>query len=224
MAAFQEDGDPIFVARATVDGSVTNGMLNPKLSFAQISYAGQEYKEETYEVLVFNSESPPLAWVAAQNGDLPGGAIQGGQEANGDPLYVVKALVEDHVSIGKLNPKYEIAYFPHNGTETGVTSYEVLVASNSESTTAIATASTTTTPTSGSFQNVLKMVDVALSSVFLIFITLCVFTFVRSYPGLNQAMLLHEFPRMHAQLFASVSSNVFKFLQGSLNFCKISRF
>ena len=149
MAAFQEDGDPIFVARATIDGSVTNGMLNPKLSFAQISYAGQEYKEENYEVLVFNSESPPLAWVAAQNGDLPGGAIQGGQEANGDPLYVVKALVEDHVSIGKLNPKFDIANFPNNGTETGVTSYEVLVASNSESTTAIATASTTTTITSG---------------------------------------------------------------------------
>ena len=93
----------------------------------------------SYEVLVFNTESPPVEWAAAQNGDLPGGAILAGREANGQPLYVAKASVDNHVLIGKLNPSHGNAYVPHNGAELAVTSYEVLVISNSDSTTTTAT-------------------------------------------------------------------------------------
>ena len=87
----------------------------------------------SYEVLVLNTESPPVEWVAAQNGDLPQGAILAGREANDEPLYVAKASVANQVLIGKLNPSHGKAYVPHDGTELVVTSYEVLVISNSES-------------------------------------------------------------------------------------------
>ena len=132
VAAAQGDGGPIFVARATIDGALTNGMLNPKLPFAQIPHGGREHEIESYEVLVFNSESPSATWVAASNGDLPERAILGGREAKGEPLYVAKALVDGQVSIGKLRPSNGKCYVPHNGKEIVVTSYEVLVASNLE--------------------------------------------------------------------------------------------
>ena len=125
-------------------------MLNPKLSFAQVAYGGSEHEMNSYEVLVFNTESPPVEWVAAQNGDLPEaeGAILAGREANGQPLYVVKALYDNHVLIGKLNPILGNAYFPYDGAELyQVRSYEVLVMLNSESTAAIGNTTTTTTTT-----------------------------------------------------------------------------
>ena len=85
----------------------------------------------SYEVLVFNNESPPVEWAAAQNGDLPEGAILAGRETNGQPLYVVKASVANQLLIGKLNPSHGKAYFPHNGKEVVLTSYQVLVISKS---------------------------------------------------------------------------------------------
>ena len=103
----------------------------------------------SYEVLVFNTESPHVKWVATQNSDLPGGAILAGREANDRPLYVVKASVANQVLIGKMNPTHRGAYVPHNGREVVVTRYEVLVISSSESTAEIA--DTTTTTTTGEF-------------------------------------------------------------------------
>ena len=130
-AAAQQDGEPLFVARTTIAGAHGIGTLNPKLSFAQFPYGGTEHKTDSYKVLVFNTESPSVEWVAAQNGDLPKGAFMAGQEANGQPLYVAKASVSHQLLIGKLNPSHGKAYFPHNGKELVVTSYEVLVISKS---------------------------------------------------------------------------------------------
>ena len=150
-AALQPDGEPLFVARATINGGHAIGMLNPKLSYAQVPYdGGERYIYGSYEVLVFNTESPPVEWVAAPNGDLPEGevAILAGREANGEPLYVVKALVDNQVYIGKLNLDHGAAYVPYNGAELVVTTYEVLVMSSSKSTVAIgSTISSTTTTT-----------------------------------------------------------------------------
>ena len=131
-AAVQQDGEPLFVARATIEGAHVIGTLNPKLSFAQLPYGGNGQEMNRYEVLVFNSESPPVEWVAAQNGDLPEGALLAGREANGQSLYVVKASVANQVLIGKLNPSHGKAYVPHNGRELVVTSYEVLVSNSCE--------------------------------------------------------------------------------------------
>ena len=145
-AAVQEDGEPLFVARATIEGAHVIGTLNPKLSFAQLPYGGNGQEMNRYEVLVFNSESPPVEWVAAQNGDLPEGALLAGREANGQSLYVVKASVANQVLIGKLNPSHGKAYVPHNGRELVVTSYEVLVISNSATGPTSAAASGTGAP------------------------------------------------------------------------------
>ena len=105
---------------------------------------------QSYEVLVFNTESPPVEWVAAQNGDLPVGAILAGQEANGQPLYVAKALHDNHALIGKLNPSHGKAYVPHNGLELTVTSYEVLsISESSTAPTSVATSGTGPPPATG---------------------------------------------------------------------------
>ena len=130
-AAVQPDGEPLFVARATIDDAHAIGTLNPSLSFAQVPYGGNAHDRNSYEVLVFNNENPLVEWVAAQNGDLPEGAILAGEEANGQPLYVAKASVANDVLIGKLKPSNGVAYVPHDGKELVVTSYEVLVISDS---------------------------------------------------------------------------------------------
>lgn len=42
-------------------------------------------------------------WVKGSQGSIPAGAIEGGQEADGQPLYVVRAELEGSLTPGKVN-------------------------------------------------------------------------------------------------------------------------
>jgi len=68
-----------------------------------------------------------LQWVAASGGTVPGGALQGGQEANGSPLYICHAMHLGGVHPGKVRPGFSGCNIPYGGQEIVVPNYEVLV-------------------------------------------------------------------------------------------------
>lgn len=66
-------------------------------------------------------------WVPASGGELPPGAIVGGQD--GEPIYIARARFNGALIPGKLVPSHQVCYVPWSGTENGVAEYEVLCGS-----------------------------------------------------------------------------------------------
>ena len=54
-------------------------------------------------------------------------AFEAGHEANGDPLYVAKAVLNGADAVGKLNPRFAFAHIPYCGKEYEAKNYAVLV-------------------------------------------------------------------------------------------------
>jgi len=92
-------GTRLYVARASHAGSLVPGKLHPTYKNVYVSYGGNEHaKGSGYEILTGEG----FQWKAAENGRVPQGAVQGGREANGTPLYVARAKVDGVDSIGKV--------------------------------------------------------------------------------------------------------------------------
>lgn len=117
-------GTRLYVARASHAGSLVPGKLHPTYKNVYVSYGGNEHaKGSGYEILTGEG----FQWKAAENGRVPQGAVQGGREANGTPLYVARAKVDGVDSIGKVNTTHNSCYLPYGGKEHSVKRYEVLV-------------------------------------------------------------------------------------------------
>ncbi|CAK1544511.1 unnamed protein product [Leptosia nina] len=75
--------------------------------------------------------APPAAggavWVDACSGQVPPGAVVGGQDCSGEPLYVARAQHEGAMLPGKLAASHQCAYVPWGGVENGKQQYQVLV-------------------------------------------------------------------------------------------------
>ena len=117
--------DPIFVARASHQGCLIPGKLHPSHETAYVPWGGGEHAKQRYEVL----KGPWLSysWRPAANGDVPDNAVKGGETADGQPLYVIRAKVGVHDAVGKLNPQNKFGHLPFGGKEHIVKHYEVLV-------------------------------------------------------------------------------------------------
>lgn len=75
--------------------------------------------------------APPSApggslWVDASAGQVPPGAVQGGQDCSGEPLYVARARHEGALIPGKLVASHGCAYVPWGGAEHGKPEYQVI--------------------------------------------------------------------------------------------------
>ncbi|XP_013188721.2 uncharacterized protein LOC106133515 isoform X1 [Amyelois transitella] len=66
-------------------------------------------------------------WADASGGQVPPGAVVGGQDASGEPLYVARAVHEGATVPGKLVASHGCAYVPWGGQEHGKPEYQVLV-------------------------------------------------------------------------------------------------
>jgi len=65
-----------------------------------------------------------VQWVKATGGELPEGALKGGED-NGNPLYVARAEHEEAVIPGKLLVEHKVVYIPWGGEEHSKEEYEV---------------------------------------------------------------------------------------------------
>ena len=61
---------------------------------------------------------------------MPEGALEVGQTADGEKLYMGRALHGGAQTPGKLQPSHGCLYIPFNGAEACMTEYEVLVKKN----------------------------------------------------------------------------------------------
>ncbi|CAG4965569.1 unnamed protein product [Colias eurytheme] len=66
-------------------------------------------------------------WVDANSGQVPPGAVVGGQDCSGEPLYVARAQHEGAMLPGKVVSSHGCAYVPWGGQEHGKPQYQVLV-------------------------------------------------------------------------------------------------
>lgn len=98
----------------------------PSLKTCYIPYHGKEHEHREFQVLT-NPHGTHLEWVAAAEGQLPNGALQGGQESDGEKLYIGRAQHEVAIVVGKVHPRHGVAYLPYVGKEVKVPTYDVLV-------------------------------------------------------------------------------------------------
>ncbi|KAJ3287811.1 hypothetical protein HK104_008453 [Borealophlyctis nickersoniae] len=85
-------------------------------------------RQKKYLQAVQNKEQlPPLTWILTDGNHIPAGAIKGGQEADGTPLYITRAFHKGGVHIGKISPKMNKAHFSYGGKEIEDDKYEILL-------------------------------------------------------------------------------------------------
>ena len=65
-------------------------------------------------------------WVNASGGSVPPNAFVGGNDSNGEPLYVIRANFQGALIPGKLAPSHGNGYVAWGGNENAVHQYEVL--------------------------------------------------------------------------------------------------
>lgn len=121
-----DDGAELHIARAPIeDTELAPGKLVIGFETAFIPFHTEEKQCAEYEVLA-NPGCANIVWVAAADGEVPVGAVEGGTCGQEEPIYVVRCTHEENVVPGKLVPRTNNAYIPLNGEELTKNEYEVL--------------------------------------------------------------------------------------------------
>ena len=115
----EANGAPLYVCRAQYSGGVHSGKIVG--SGCNFGWGGKEHSVSPFERLGGNAD----VWEAASGGVLPPGAVVGGHEANGAPLYVCRTAYNGGVHPGKtVGAACNIGW---GGKEISRTTYDVLV-------------------------------------------------------------------------------------------------
>ncbi|CAH8440446.1 unnamed protein product [Schistosoma guineensis] len=121
--------EAIYVARCQIDNDLICGKFSEKYGKAYIPLDGKELEFTNYEVLC-NTGIPGCRvgyeWIMMNGGDVPENALVAGINKFGTPLYIVKAVIEGEVSVGKLIQGESSGCFPWGGDERKCEYYEVL--------------------------------------------------------------------------------------------------
>jgi len=120
-----DSGNKCFVARAHHEGGIIPGKLHKTHDVVYIPYDGKEVFKDDYEVLC----GPPacLSWIDGAGGNIPPNAVIGGQESNGETLYIGRVIHQGTVTVGKVHPDHGTCYVSYGGEELGFPEYEILV-------------------------------------------------------------------------------------------------
>ncbi|KIL68915.1 carbohydrate-binding module family 12 protein [Amanita muscaria Koide BX008] len=123
------DPHSMYACRAFTDGTIQVGKAS--LAFQKggvIGYKFDEIHVDQYEILLGDMRA--LRWVSAhgklQLTDPRARPVEGGNERDGTPLYIARALYKGGVHPGKASPKLDGAFIPLDGKEKAVNEYEVL--------------------------------------------------------------------------------------------------
>lgn len=118
-AGYEENGRPLFIARANMEGKWTSGKCGTSLTGgAYIPFGGKECIVKTFDVLVY----PKLyEWKLAANGNVPERAVQ-----TDKCLYVGRTLYSGSMIPCKISTCDECAYFGYIEEEHSTKNYEVL--------------------------------------------------------------------------------------------------
>uniref|UniRef100_A0A182Q766 Uncharacterized protein n=1 Tax=Anopheles farauti TaxID=69004 RepID=A0A182Q766_9DIPT len=121
-AGVDSDGEVIYVGRAFHEGEMIPAKVIPTKNVAFLCYGGEEVLKEDFEVLRHGA----FVWEYASNGSVPETAVRIGQTAEGEPLYMGRAIYNGSQTPGKVHPSHGCCYLPFDGAEVSVTDYEVM--------------------------------------------------------------------------------------------------
>lgn len=116
------DGTVIYIGRAFHEGDMIPAKVLPDKNIAYVCHGGEEHAKEDFEVL----RSGDFVWEFATSGTIPEGGVSCGQTADGELLYIGRALYQGTQTPGKVQVSHGCLYIPFCGAEVSVTEYEVL--------------------------------------------------------------------------------------------------
>uniref|UniRef100_A0A182IKE0 DUF3421 domain-containing protein n=1 Tax=Anopheles atroparvus TaxID=41427 RepID=A0A182IKE0_ANOAO len=121
-AGVDGDGEVIYVGRAFHEGDMIPAKVIPGKNMAFVCHGGEEVLKEDFEVLRYGA----FVWEYASNGSVPETAVKIGQTADGEPLFMGRAIYNGSQTPGKVHTSHGCCYLPFDGAEVSVTEYEVL--------------------------------------------------------------------------------------------------
>ncbi|THH20807.1 hypothetical protein EW146_g637 [Bondarzewia mesenterica] len=125
-----EHGQPLYIARAFVEGGIQVGKAGPRLSQgASVGFKHKEYEVNKYEILLGDPRS--VKWVDAKGklrlDHLGARPVEGGKEPDGTQQYIAQAEHDGGVHPGKITTTFgDGAFIPYGGKEKEEKHYRVL--------------------------------------------------------------------------------------------------
>jgi hypothetical protein len=116
----EANGSVLYIARVKHGNGVHMGKARANSREAFIPFGGKELVLSNYEVFTGTGQ-----WVKASANNFPANAIQGGYEADGAKLYIVRAVIDGGYHPGKARKNGD-GFIPFGGVERIVKDYEVL--------------------------------------------------------------------------------------------------
>ncbi|KAI0712432.1 carbohydrate-binding module family 12 protein [Earliella scabrosa] len=125
----EEHGTPHYICRGFHEGSLQIGKASPIFEKGGvIGYGHKEIHLPKFEVLVGDHRA--VRWVDWEGrvdlGELPGRPVEGGREANGQPLFIAQAEHNRAVVPGKCGPTLPKAFIPYAQDEKEEKRYRIL--------------------------------------------------------------------------------------------------
>lgn len=122
---FDINGETIYVGRAKHSGDLIPGKIVVSHGCCYISHDGREHAKPVYEALVARGNIE-LVWAKKTDTTLPGGAVQGGETAGGEPLYIGRHEHAGSDVVGNIHPSHKRCYIAFGGDEHSYDRYETL--------------------------------------------------------------------------------------------------
>jgi hypothetical protein len=116
------DGTAIFIGRAFHAGDMIPAKVIPDKNACYVCHGGEEHMKDDFEVL----RQGNFVWEYTQGGSVPEGAVSCGQTAEGELLYVGRAMYQGTQTPGKVQITHGCLYIPFDGQEVSISEYEVL--------------------------------------------------------------------------------------------------
>ncbi|MCE7030423.1 DM9 repeat-containing protein [Jiella avicenniae] len=121
-AGQEANGEPLYVCAASFNGGVHPGKLRQGFGGCVVGYGGKEYTVGQYSTLIGHGR-----WQSGVPTDrLDRIGVNGGEEANGSPLYVCRADFNNGVHPGKVGASTGGCNVTYGGVERTEYFYEVL--------------------------------------------------------------------------------------------------
>lgn len=117
----------LYVVRAVAAGAPTPGFLRDGDKEALIPSAGKEVKAAAYETLM-NPQDVFLEWIKPVGDTIPTGAVKGGLDKAGKPIFIARAKAGGDYIPGKMVPTdaADSCFVVSNGKEVKFDDFEVL--------------------------------------------------------------------------------------------------
>ncbi|XP_049873966.1 uncharacterized protein LOC126372310 [Pectinophora gossypiella] len=123
IAGFENE-QPLYVARARINGSLCVGKYLRSKRRGYFPWGGRQYVEDEVELLTGYN----VKWVKTKGACIPENAVVGGySEVRREPLYIGRAMYENNLLVGKVHVLYKACYFAHRRKEVEVSAYEIMV-------------------------------------------------------------------------------------------------